>query len=124
MTESPIESSRWLSLPEVADALDSRLRDVRDLVAERRLVAVRRGANRVWSVPEEFLASGEPGEPGYVVLSSLRGTVMQLGDSGFDDEEIVVWLFAPNEELDERPIDALRRGRTHAVRRAAQHLAF
>ncbi|SEE02901.1 Rv2175c family DNA-binding protein [Ruania alba] len=124
MTERSIPSSGWLSLPEVADALQVRLRDVRGMLTERRLIALRRGENRAWSVPGEFLVDDDVGAGGSTVLSTLRGTAMQLGDAGFDDEEIVAWLFDHNDELEERPIDALRQGRTHAVRRAAQPLAF
>ncbi|WP_159620885.1 Rv2175c family DNA-binding protein [Ruania rhizosphaerae] len=114
--------TRWLSLPEVADALEVRLRDVRTMLAERRLVAVRQGPNDAWSVPADLLTVGE-GDAGRV-LASLRGTLIQLADAGLTDSECVIWLFSEDAELGERPIDALRSGRTHAVRRAAQPLAF
>jgi hypothetical protein len=36
----------------------------------------------------------------------------------------VAWLLAHNDELGERPVEALRAGRKSAVRRATQALAF
>lgn len=116
----------WLPLPDVAEVLGVQLRAVRGMVADRALVAVRRGERSVWSVPAGFLvlepAGGSADVPG--VVSGLRGTLTQLGDAGLDDEEIVRWLHTPHEELGSTPLEALRALRTHAVRRAAQPLAF
>jgi hypothetical protein len=78
-------------------------------------------------VPADFIVPAEPangGPGGPVVLAALRGTIIQLGDSGYDDVGTVRWLFTENDELDATPIAALRAGRVHAVRRAAQALAF
>ncbi len=109
-----------LSVPEVAERLGVRDRDVRSLLSERSLLGVRRpGAGP--AVPAAFLM---PGEEGDVVVPGLRGTVIQLADSGFEEAEIVDWLFRTNDELGETPITALRALRTHAVRRSAQALAF
>ncbi len=118
-----VDEQNWLTLPEVADATGLPHRTVRGYLRDRVLVAVRRGENNALQVPGSFLVPGE--EPGTaVVLPSLRGTIMLLADSGFDDAEIVDWLLRDSEELDSTPIAALRDGRTHAVRRAAQSLAF
>lgn len=65
----------------------------------------------------EFVLDGAP-------LSSLRGTLLTLLDAGFSEEEAVAWLLAENEELGERPVEALRAGRKSGVRRATQGLAF
>lgn len=117
------DEQNWLSLPEVAEAIDVPLRTVRGYLRDRVLVATRRGENNALAVPEGFLVPSQDGN-GCVVLPSLRGTVMMLADSGFADDEIVTWLLRENDELDGTPLDALRSGRTHAVRRTAQSLAF
>lgn len=119
--------SRWLSLPEVAEALGVELRAVREMLTERRFVAVHRGPDSVLSVPADFLVlEGEtsPIDGAPVVIPALLGTIIQLGDNGFEDPEMVRWLFSENDELGAVPIAALRAGRTHAVRRAAQSLSF
>ena len=113
----------WLSLPEVAEAIDVPLRTVRGHLRDRVLVATRRGENNALAVPEAFLIP-DPDAPGHVVLPSLRGTITMLADSGYADEEIVDWLLRESDELGETPLGALRSGRVHAVRRAAQSLAF
>lgn len=113
---------QWLSIPETAQLLSLRDRDVRSLIADRVLVAVRLGG-RAPQVPAAFVMP-DPETGAMVVLPGLRGTAIQLADSGFDDAEMVRWLFAVNDELGESPVSALRALRTHAVRRAAQTLAF
>lgn len=121
--EGVVDEQSWLTLPEVAEATGVQHRTVRGYLRDRVLVASRRGENAALRVPEGFLVPGE--EPGStVVLASLRGTIILLADSGYDDEEIIDWLLRDSEELGSTPLAALRAGRTHAVRRAAQALAF
>jgi hypothetical protein len=113
----------WLSLPEVAEALGIDLRDVRTALSDGMMLAVRRGGNGACVVPADFLVV-DPDSGRQVILPSLRGTIVQLRDSRFTDEEVIRWLFSTDELLGEAPIEALRAGRTHSVRRAAQSLAF
>ena len=114
-------SEQWFSVPEAAEALGVAQRDVRNMLADQRLVAIRRGEARALSISS--LAFVED-QGRVVVLPSLRGTLTSLSDAGYDDEESWRWLTAANEELGERPIDALRAGRVHVVRRIAATLAF
>ncbi|ACQ80165.1 conserved hypothetical protein [Beutenbergia cavernae DSM 12333] len=115
----------WLSIPEAADLLGVEQRQVRSLVRDRRLVAVRRGSNDALGVPAAFLVTTTDDDGAATrVLPPLRGSLIQLGDAGYDDAEAVRWLFTHEESLDARPVDALRAGRASAVRRAAQSLAF
>ncbi|WP_420113911.1 Rv2175c family DNA-binding protein [Pseudactinotalea sp.] len=116
-----LEHIAWASIPEVAEALGLRDRDVRSLIADRSIVAVRRGG-RAPVIPSAFVV--EDPEGGTAVVPGLRGSVIQLTDAGFSDEEIVSWLFRANDELGSTPIQALTDLRTHAVRRSAQSLAF
>lgn len=115
------DAIEWWSIPEVAEALGIRDRDVRSLISDRTLVAVRH-EGRAPQVPAELLVAEDGGR--HVVVPGLRGTVIQLADAGYSDDEIVAWLLRPNDELGSTPAAALAALRTHAVRRAAQALAF
>ena len=88
---------------------------VRRLVEDRHLLAARRDG--VLAVPEDFLAGDEP-------LRELRGTIILLGDGGYDDPGAIEWLLTPDDSLGTAPIDALRAGRKAEVRRVAQALAL
>lgn len=108
----------WLSLPDVAERLDVRLSDVRRMVDERQLIALRRGERNVLHVPEAFLGAEGP-------LPELVGTFTVLADAAFSDEEIIEWMFARDETLPggPTPIEALRAGFKTEVRRRAMEEA-
>ncbi len=105
----------WLTVPDVAERLGLTPSRVRRLLEDRHLVAVRQDG--VLRVPEVFLGDGEP-------LRELRGTLILLGDGGFDDDSAVDWLLEDEPSLGTAPIDALRAGRKAEVRRVAQALAL
>ena len=105
----------WLTVPDLAERLDTTVTRVRRLIEDRHLLAVRRDG--VLMVPEVFLGDEGP-------LPELRGTVILLGDSGFDDDGAMRWLLKPDDSLGIAPIDALRAGRKAEVRRVAQALAL
>jgi hypothetical protein len=107
----------WLPLPDVAQMLDVSITKVHGLLDERALAALRIGERRIRSVPAAFLQDGH-------VVDSLKGTIVVLSDAGFSDEELIGWLFTPDESLRGRPIDALREGRKTEIRRRAQSLAW
>ena len=106
----------WLTLPEVAERLDTPVTRVRRMVQDRLLVAVRRGPRNVLSVPTALV---EPAP-----MPELRGTVTVLADAGFSAEEMLRWMFTPDPSLPGTPLQALRAGRKTEVRRRAQALAF
>ncbi len=125
----------WLTLPDVAERLGLDVGKVRRMLQEGRLAGVRRGEPRVLSVPEAFLVpahlanpsaptrpDSDGDGPAWTVLASLQGTFTVLGDAGFDEAEMIQWLFTEDESLAARPIDALRSGGKTAVRRVAQAL--
>ncbi|CAM3546943.1 Rv2175c C-terminal domain-containing protein [Isoptericola cucumis] len=87
-------------------------------MSERNLVGVRRGERRTFQVPAAFLVPSEDG--GQEVLGALRGTVLVLADGGLPDDDILRWLFEPEESMGTTPVEALRSGRKHEVRRVAQ----
>jgi hypothetical protein len=107
----------WLPLPDVAELLDVSITKVHGLLDERALAAIRVGERKIRSVPAAFLQDGH-------VVESLKGTIVVLSDAGYSDEELITWLFTPDDSLRGRPIDALREGRKTEIRRRAQSLAW
>lgn len=109
-----VQATEWLTIPDLVEQLGLGVSRVRRLIEDRHLAAKR--IDGVIKVPSVFLRDGEP-------LGELRGTLIVLGDNGFDDEEAVDWLLADDESLGTSPIEALRAGRKAEVRRVAQALA-
>jgi hypothetical protein len=106
----------WLTLPDIAEQLGVEVTRVRQLVKESQLIAVRRGENRVLQVPADFIAGDR-------IVKGLVGTITLLKDDGFTDEEMLEWLFTPDETLPGTPAQALRENRGTEVKRRAQALA-
>jgi len=109
----------WLTVPDAAERLGVPLSRIRQLIADRELLAARIGERRVTAIPAKFLDETGP-------RPELRGTFTVLADGGMNDEEIIEWLFTPDETLpvDGAPIDAMRAGHKTEIRRRAQELAF
>jgi len=114
MPESPVTGPTFVSVPEIAEALGVVVTKVHQLLRDRTLVGLRRDG--VLRVPEEFVQSGQ-------VVKGLPGTITLLTDAGYDDAEIVDWLFADNDDAGS-PMASLRAGRTREVHRTAQASGF
>ena len=106
----------WLSLPDVAALLGIPVGRVKQLLRDRKLLAVTR--------PEGTLAVPSAFFDGHQVVKGLCGTLTLLFDCGFDDLEALRWLFTADETLPGTPIDAIVRRRSTEVNRRAQALAF
>lgn len=106
-----------MPLPDVAEVLGVSINKVYALIDERAVVAVRVGERKIRSIPAAFIQDGQ-------VLDSLKGTIIVLADSGYDDAEILRWLFTADDSLPGRPVDALREGRKTEIRRRAQALSW
>jgi hypothetical protein len=106
----------WLTLPDVATRLNLPLSRVRQLLRDRKLIAVRRPDGTI-GIPAAFLEGGQ-------VLKGLGGTLTVLFDCGFDDGEVLRWLFTADETLPGRPIEAMAARRGTEVNRRAQALAL
>ncbi|QIK83695.1 Rv2175c family DNA-binding protein [Sanguibacter sp. HDW7] len=125
-------TGEWLTLPAVAELLGTDVAKVRGMLHDRVIVAVRRGENPVKRVPADFFVPRHLQNPADrrtpvegehpVPLPSLQGTIALLGDLRFDDEGIIDWLLAHNEEIGASPLAALREGRKSEVRRVAQSM--
>ena len=109
----------WLALPDVAERIGRSVTDVRRLVEDRELIAVRVGERGILSVPEAFVDAQGP-------LAALKGTFTVLADGGMDQVETLRWLFTPDPTMPGggTPIDAIRAGFKTEVRRRAMELAL
>lgn len=107
----------WLTIPDVAEALDLKVTRVHNLISDRALLALRDPHSDVRKVPALFLREDKP-------LESLKGTLVVLADAGFSDEEAISWLYTEDKSLPGRPIDALIDGRKTEIRRRASALAW
>ena len=127
MTDQPAASAdtaletlvgSWLTVPDIAERLGIALSSVRKLIEDRELLSHRIGERRVVGVPEQFLEED--------VFRHLKGTFTVLADGGLDDEEILTWLFTPDETLrvPGTPVDNLAAGFKTEVRRRAMEQAF
>jgi hypothetical protein len=106
----------WLHVPDVAERLGVEVTRVRQLIKEGQLIAVRRGENRALQVPADFIGEDR-------IVKGLVGTITLLKDDGFTDEEMLEWLFTPDDTLPGTPAQALRENRGTEVKRRAQALA-
>ena len=107
----------WLTLPDLAERMHLPIIKVRQLVKDRQVVAVRRGARNVLSVPAAFIDGDQ-------VLKGLTGTLTLLADNHYTDEEALRWLFTADDTLPGTPVQALTENRGTEVRRRAQALGF
>jgi hypothetical protein len=104
---------QWLDWTEVATALGIPVSRVGRLVKEHRLASAVPDPGAGARVPEAFLQDGE-------IVKGLPGLVTVLHDAGYDDAEIIAWVFTDDPTLPGRPIDALRENRGSEVKRRAQ----
>src|SRR3954465_1707410 len=104
-----------LTPAEVAEQLGVSTNKVRQLIAERKLMAVPGSGNS--KIPADFLQDG-------TVLRHLPGLLTVLFDGGFPEQEAFDWLFTADASLPGSPVEALRGDRHTEVTRRAQALAL
>jgi len=107
----------WLDWPQCAAELGIPVSKVRRLIQEHQLAAAVPAAGQGQQVPAAFLDGG-------LIVKGVPGVLTVLHDGGYDDREIITWLFTEDESLPGRPIDALRENRGSEVTRRAQAMAF
>lgn len=115
-------------LPTVAAMLGVPITKVHEYLREGQLVAVERDG-RV-RIPQLFFTGAG------AVVKSLPGLLILLRDGGYDDHEILRWLFTPDASLtvtrdgvrepigNARPVDALHAHQAREVMRRAQAMAY
>lgn len=104
-----------LPVADVAARMSVPVSRVHQLVREGHLLSVRTGGEVV--VPAAFLDGDD-------VIRGLPGTITVLRDGGYDDDEILRWLFTDDPSLPGTPIGVIRAGRHKEVKRRAQAMAF
>jgi len=109
----------WIDWAEAGRLLGVTPAKVRTMVREHQLAQAvpnpgEKGAGQ--RVPALFIQDGLP-------VKGLPGLITLLHDGGYDDREIIAWLFL-DADLPGRPIDALRENRGAEVKRRAQAMAF
>lgn len=111
-----LADEKLLAFPEVADMLGVPVTKVHDYVNNGKLVACRVDGVKV--VPAALL--DENGE----LSKFVAGAITVLYDGGFNQEEIIHYLFTEDDTLPGRPVDALHGHGAREVIRRAQALAF
>jgi len=106
----------WLSVPDVAERLSLPVSRVKQLLRDRKLLAVQRPSGE-FAIPAAFLDGDQ-------IIHGLGGTLTLLFDCGFSDTEAMSWLFTADETLPGTPVQALAEHRRTEVNRRAQALAF
>jgi hypothetical protein len=107
----------WLDWKATAAELDVTVAKVRTLIREHQLAAAVPAEGAGQQVPAELLLDGD-------VVKGVPGLLTMLSDGGWDDVEILTWMFTVDDSLPGRPIDALRENRGSEVKRRAQALAL
>jgi hypothetical protein len=107
--------AEWITLPDVAEKLDVSISKVHQMVRERALLAVREGG--VLRVPAELVANR-------TVVKHLPGVLTLLHDAGYTNDEMLRWLYRPDDTLPGTPATALGGPRATEVKRRAQALGF
>lgn len=130
-----------ISVDEVAELLGVPTTRIKQLERDNFLVQVRRGKLNyvpgkllvpipLWQrkvvVPSEESEATEVVLPPatYRLIDNLRGTLTLLEDAGFSTDEAIAWLWAPEDELEQSPLDAIIGGHHHHVNRIAGALGF
>ena len=101
-----------ISVADAAAVLGVTVTRVSQFLRDGTLVGLRRAGDSPL-VPADLLQ-------GAAVVKGLPGTITLLRDAGYQDNEIVAWLFRADDSLTGTPIQALRANRGREVKRRAQ----
>lgn len=104
-----------LTMPDVAEMLGIPVTKVHDYVNVKKLVVYRKDGKKY--IPAVLFSDGE-------MSKFITGAITVLYDGGFTEEEILAYLFTPDDSLPGRPIDALHGHGAREVIRRAQAMAF
>ncbi len=107
----------WLDWKAAGVALGVSVNKVRQYIREHDLAAAVPSPGAGQQVPAELIMDG-------VIVKGIPGLLTIFHDGGYDDREILTWLFTPDDSLPGRPIDALRENRGSEVKRRAQAMSL
>ncbi|NJJ02958.1 transcriptional regulator [Corynebacterium sp. HMSC08F01] len=113
--EQLLSDETLLAFPDAAEALGVPVTRVHDYVGARKLVMYIRDGKK-------FIPAGLIGEDG--LSKFVSGAITVLADGGYNDEEILTFLYTAEDSLPGRPIDALHGQKAREVIRRAQAMAF
>jgi transcriptional regulatory protein len=105
-----------ITIPDAAERMGVVVTRLFDLLGDHQLIAVERDG--ISYLPEAYFNS--KGE----IIKFVPGVIAVLSDGGYDDTEILRYLFSEDESLPGRPIDALHGHLAREVMRRAQALGF
>lgn len=106
-----------LTVAEYAEILGVPVTRVFDMVGDHKLICVVDEDN-IQKIPAAFLSKKQ------TTNKFVPGVIALLADGGFNDQEIISYLFSEDETLPGRPIDALHGHLAREVMRRAQAMAF
>ena len=106
----------WIDWAEAARRLEVTVAKVRTMIRDHEIAAAVPSDGAGQQVPAELIQEGLP-------VKGLPGLLTMMHDHGYDDREIIAWLFT-DADLPGRPIDALRENRGAEVKRRAQAMAL
>jgi len=107
----------WFDWKAAGLALGVSVNKVRQYIREHQLAASVPAPGAGQQVPAELIMDGE-------IVKGIPGLLTIFHDGGFDDREILEWLFTADDTLPGRPIDALRENRGSEVKRRAQAMSL
>ena len=107
----------WFDWKAAGDALGVSVNKVRQYIREHQLAAAVPSPGAGQQVPAELIMDG-------VIVKGVPGLLTIFHDGGYDDREILTWLFTADDSLPGRPIDALRENRGSEVKRRAQAMSL
>ena len=107
----------WLDWKATGEALGVSVNKVRTYIREHELAAAVPVPGSGPQVPAELIMDGE-------IVKGVPGLLTVFHDGGYDDREILTWLFTDDPTLPGRPIDALRENRGSEVKRRAQAMSL
>jgi len=117
--QAPLDTliADWLDWKATAAELGVSVSKVRQLIREHQLAAAVPTPGGGQQVPAELVMDG-------AIVKGVAGVLTLLADGGWDDREILTWMFTADDSLPGRPIDALRENRGAEVKRRAQAIAL
>lgn len=114
--DSLLEGESLLTFNQVADRLGVPVTKVHDYVNAGKLASFTKDGQKF--IPELML------EDGSGLSKFIAGAITVLLDGGFNQDEIMAYLFTADDSLPGRPIDALHGHGAREVIRRAQAMAF
>ena len=110
----------WIDWSEAARRLEVTVAKVRTMIRDHELAAAVPAPGQGQQIPAEFIQ-----QDGLVAapVKGLPGLLTMMHDNGYDDREIIAWLYL-DQDFPGRGIDALVENRGTEVKRRAQAMAF